>query len=318
MPYSAISADFLGLLNRNDCTTAQVQTFVTQALARILQESEGRLSYLEREQLQDGPFGQSTLATPVAVEAAGSGYPASSTFSVTVSGGTATRAAVVSVSSDANGAINKVNALVDDGLYTAPPSSPAATTAPSGTSGTGLTLSFLTTPAPFNSMAVPDDLEEIIDLITPDMSGRSRPLLHLPHRTLLRMGTAYWPTWYSRYNGVIYWRGNTPLTQRMQLLYYGSMTALAVDGSGNYLDTAENELTSNVPLLVVYGALSYAGDQFRCDQTDKWEARYQQLLGAEIAKTVNLDFEGGPMQVQPAYGDDASEDFWHPLCWPVS
>ncbi len=79
-----------------------------------------------------------------AIAAGGSGYPASSTFNVTLGGGTLDTAlgtpgtaSVVSVTTNASGVVTAVNSVTSIGYYTTQPSSPAATTA---ASGSGLTL----------------------------------------------------------------------------------------------------------------------------------------------------------------------------------
>lgn len=68
----------------------------------------------------------------------GAGYPVSSTFDVTVAGGTDSTAATVSVTTNASGVVTSVNGVPTQGSYTALPANPAATTA--GNGGTGLTL----------------------------------------------------------------------------------------------------------------------------------------------------------------------------------
>jgi hypothetical protein len=81
------------------------------------------------------------------IAASGSGYSPSSTFNITLSGGTPDAtlgtpgtAAVVSVTTNASGVPVSVNSVVSIGYYTTQPSSPAATTATGGGSGLTLTL----------------------------------------------------------------------------------------------------------------------------------------------------------------------------------
>ncbi|MGH9066783.1 MAG: hypothetical protein ACRD0J_04725, partial [Acidimicrobiales bacterium] len=72
-----------------------------------------------------------------AVAAGGTGYAASSTFNVNVSGGTETTAAVVNVTTNASGVVTTINSITTAGVYSALPTNPAATT---GGTGSGLTL----------------------------------------------------------------------------------------------------------------------------------------------------------------------------------
>lgn len=73
-----------------------------------------------------------------AIVAGGAGYPVSSTFNVTVSGGTWSTAAVVNVTTNASGVVTVINSITTQGSYTALPTNPAATSA--GNGGSGLTL----------------------------------------------------------------------------------------------------------------------------------------------------------------------------------
>lgn len=307
MAYSDYTSSFTTILNRDDCTSAQQQTFFNQASARIIRETQGRLYYLERTATFAPPSPNTQALQSATVSSGGSGYGASQTFNVTLSGGTSTTAAQASVSTDATGLVTKVNGVITAGVYTVIPSSPTATT---GGTGTGLTLVPVFATAAFSLFAVPSDLLSIIDVLTNDQWGSLKPLKRLPHRQLLHKDPTFWPRWYSRFSGDIYVRGNVPLAQTVQLLYYGNFTALAVDGSGNYLTTSHNELTDNALDLVVYGALTFAADTFAHDSGPKWEARYGQILTGELEKTINLEFEGGPMEVQAAYG--ANDDDWTP------
>lgn len=71
------------------------------------------------------------------IVAGGTGYAPSSTFPVTISGGTFTQQAVVNVSTDANGVVRSVSSVATRGVYSVKPSGTVATT---GGTGTGLTF----------------------------------------------------------------------------------------------------------------------------------------------------------------------------------
>lgn len=89
------------------------------------------------------------FASSAALAAGGSGYAASSTFNVNVSGGTETTAAVVNVTTNASGVVTTINSVSTAGNYSVLPANPAATT---GGSGSGLTLT-ITWGVMFNSAA---------------------------------------------------------------------------------------------------------------------------------------------------------------------
>ena len=76
-------------------------------------------------------------AKSAVIAAGGSGYAVSSTFNVTVSGGTFSTAAVVNVTTNGSGVVTTVNSITTFGAYTVLPTGPVATT---GGAGTGLTL----------------------------------------------------------------------------------------------------------------------------------------------------------------------------------
>jgi hypothetical protein len=71
------------------------------------------------------------------IGAGGTGFAASSTFDVTVSGGTATTPAVLSVTTNASGVITTIDSVVTEGNYSALPANPVTVT---GGTGTGATL----------------------------------------------------------------------------------------------------------------------------------------------------------------------------------
>lgn len=76
------------------------------------------------------------------IVAGGTGYGNAQTFNVTVAGGTAGTAAVISVTSDAGGAVVTVNSVGTAGSYTVLPAN-IATNAATGGTGTGLTLALV-------------------------------------------------------------------------------------------------------------------------------------------------------------------------------
>jgi hypothetical protein len=80
------------------------------------------------------------LAAAPTIAAGGTGYASSSTFNVTLAGGTlkaGESATTISVTTNGSGVVVTVNGIVNNGIYT---SAPASTNSPTGGSGTGLSL----------------------------------------------------------------------------------------------------------------------------------------------------------------------------------
>jgi hypothetical protein len=142
------------------------------------------------------------------------------------------------------------------------------------------------------TMQLPPDYLEGIDVLV-----NGTPLDRDSFRGLMKRATALGmqPAYYARYRNTLYLRGAVPPGMRVELLYYGEFTPLQTDAD-------DNELTLSAPDLLIYAALSYAGDHFQHDSRAEWEARYVSLLAA-LREQARADEFSGNMAIQPAYYD---------------
>lgn len=153
----------------------------------------------------------------------------------------------------------------------------------------------ITPAAPLSWFLVPTDLIQPIDCMVLDQDGRWRALDKKPYRKVVRMANFATPHAYARLQKQIWLGGPAATGQLVNFLYYGNFSSFASDGS------TDNELTASTPDLAVYGALSYAGDQFEHPSADRWEARYQEIKNEVINMAIDVDAEGGPAVMQSVY-----------------
>lgn len=144
-------------------------------------------------------------------------------------------------------------------------------------------------------IAVPPDLIEVIDILVPTYNGLFRPLEHMSYRRLMTINPLRQPCAYARSQGLIYVRGQVPIGDQIQFIYYGNFSAFATPDS-------DNELSASTPDLAVYAALSYAGDYFAHPNTAQWESRFQAIQNEVTQMAVDLEMNGGPQAIEPAYG----------------
>lgn len=152
--------------------------------------------------------------------------------------------------------------------------------------------------APTNMLVVPKDLLQLQDIIwTSGDSARAdipRALSKLPYRDLIRKNDMILPQYYGRSQTQYWIKGTAVEGDQFQILYYGNFSAWPNADS-------DNELSASTPDLAVYAALSYAGDYFECSLTGQWEGRYQAIKQEVIQMAQDLDAEGGPQVMEPAY-----------------
>jgi len=143
------------------------------------------------------------------------------------------------------------------------------------------------------TLQLPVDYLEGIEVLV-----NGTPLRRESFRGLMQRATALGnsPCLYARYRNSLYFRGSIPPGMRVEVLYYGEFTALSDDA-------ADNELTLSAPELLIYAALSYAGDHFQHDLRAEWEGRYVSLLTALQEQVRADEFAGGSMAINPAYSD---------------
>ena len=152
----------------------------------------------------------------------------------------------------------------------------------------------ITATAALSYIAIPADLLQVIDIFTDNWHGNSVALEKMSYRTLCRVPLVVPPQAYARLQNTLQIRGQVPTGGPVNLLYYGTCGVLANP-------TDDNELTLACPDLLVYGALSYAGDNCEHPSTQTWDARYQSILAQVQSEAIALESTGGPAVMQPFY-----------------
>ena len=147
---------------------------------------------------------------------------------------------------------------------------------------------------PLEYFTVPPDLLQIIDVYADSLFGQARALERMSFRELCTIPKVFGPQAYARLENTIQVRGVVPQGGGVELLYYGAVGSLVNP-------TDDNEITSSCPDLLVYGALSFAGDNFEHPSAIAWEQRYQAILTQVQNDATALDSTGGPAVMQPFY-----------------
>lgn len=152
--------------------------------------------------------------------------------------------------------------------------------------------------APVTYIQIPPDLLEIIDVFVVAPDGMNvTPLRHASFRQLTALSPRLTvPEAYARLQATLQIRGSVQPGSTIQLLYYGEMEALSADS-----DT--NELSVSQPDVIVYGALSLAGDHFVHPKMSDWESRFQSYVGDLQQMANDLENSGGPASVALCQGD---------------
>ena len=149
-----------------------------------------------------------------------------------------------------------------------------------------------------NMFPVPTDLIQPIDVLVQDVtSGRFQALTKKSYRELLKYDPTDRPKVYARNQTQIWIAGSVGAGQQIMFIYYGNFSPFATIND-------DNEMTASTPDLIVYGALSYAADNFEHPSAQAWEARYQAIKAEVMAMAIDLDSEGGPQYVQSLYPND--------------
>lgn len=143
---------------------------------------------------------------------------------------------------------------------------------------------------PIEMISLPKDYMEMIEVLCD-----GQPLTRSgSYRALMRQNVNAAPCNYARFGNTLYLRGAAPGGSKVELLYYGSFSPLVAD-------TDHNEATDSIPDLLVYAALTFAGDHFSHDNGAAWVARYQELLMGTQGQAIDDEFSGGPLAISPAY-----------------
>jgi hypothetical protein len=100
------------------------------------------------------------------------------------------------------------------------------------------------------------------------------------------------PTIYTRQGQTILIAAPIPSGTTAQLIYYGEETPLV-------LDTDETALSSIASDLIVYGALTYAGDYFTDDRKGDWEGKWESFREQIQSQATQGEMENTGAAVQP-------------------
>lgn len=158
--------------------------------------------------------------------------------------------------------------------------------------------STVTIPANYQNLPIPTDLIELIDLINSQGDRVTKKDITTVNQ-LAGLGTSLspvqidFPQFY--YRKTNFWLlGPTPAQgDTVEIVYYAELSPLI-----NPTDT--NVLTLIAPDLLWYAALTFAGDFFVDRRSDKWEQRYQQILG-QLQSQADEDELSGGAAVTPAF-----------------
>jgi hypothetical protein len=149
---------------------------------------------------------------------------------------------------------------------------------------------------------VPQDLLGLQDIVLPDLCGIPRPLIKKPYRQIIQYDPNCYPSTYGRFQNQFFFGGTVGPGTTVQVCYWGEFTPITDP-------TQDNEITVSQADLIVYGALSYAGDFFESPNTDRWEAKYEGIRESIKALAEDLETNGGPAAVQAMYNEYCEGDW---------
>jgi hypothetical protein len=145
----------------------------------------------------------------------------------------------------------------------------------------------------FSSVTVPVDYVSMIAVMCDNKYVTYLPLSRFLELEETGTGT---PMYWCRLGTTFQFRPVPAVGKVVDIYYYGEFTPFTEDD-------AETTISVVAPDLLIYGALSYAGDYFIDERTASFEGRYMSILQALQDQAYDAD---GPGIVQPTYsfGDD--------------
>lgn len=147
---------------------------------------------------------------------------------------------------------------------------------------------------PYTGVPLPDDYEELRDLI---FDGSQLPKRDLTTVLQLALQTGR-PIAYAR-QGDKWLLGPQPVVDdEIEILYYASADIPSTDGASNSFLNTHND-------LLLFAALSFAGEHFVDRRLERWEGRFQSTMQAINDKAVLEGTDDG--QVKSAYNMDMDE-----------
>jgi hypothetical protein len=139
-------------------------------------------------------------------------------------------------------------------------------------------------------LAIPSDFLELIKIT----ANTKYPIELRPLDAVLpRAQTVGVPQIFARQGGRWVFAPSPQEGDVIRIDYYAEFAPVTASGDTNII-------TQIAPDLIIYGALSYAGDHFVDKRTPGWEARYMQIKDALEAMGDDDALAGGAA-VQPAY-----------------
>jgi hypothetical protein len=146
------------------------------------------------------------------------------------------------------------------------------------------------------SLTLPTDFLEIISLYMGNSELSRIPMGR--YRQLQQSAQVGTPQFFTREQEklLLY---PAPESGTVSLYYYAEFPALTADA-----DT--NNLTTVAPDLVIYAALTYAGDYFLDERSPIFEQKYGQFLNEIQEQSNDQELNGSTQAIQPSYyfGDD--------------
>lgn len=166
----------------------------------------------------------------------------------------------------------------------------------------------VTITAPYTGLVIPNDFIELIGLYPQSENPPSKRLRkdRLEKVTWMAANTGC-PSKFAREGGMWILGPSPSVSDVVRIWYYAELSALV-----NPTDT--NVISVIAWDLIVYGALVAACEYFKDNRLDRFEARYQQILG-DLQEQADAD-ELDDAQVDPcwAYPDDDVDNYeiWVP------
>lgn len=145
-----------------------------------------------------------------------------------------------------------------------------------------------------SSVTIPNDWLENKALVWDDDTDDSGEIDELDLGTYYRRKNSLIdkPVFYTRQGGSLLVTAPIPATATAYLIYYGEETPLINDGD-------EPALAQIAPDLIVYGALTYAGDYFVDDRKDQWETKWQAFRDQIQSQATEGEAENTGSAIQP-------------------
>jgi hypothetical protein len=145
-----------------------------------------------------------------------------------------------------------------------------------------------------DSFVLPNDFLDFIDIYFDEVDGGAK-LERVPRGAFLGTPrTGGRPRVYIRTGAGVQVRPLPALGTQIELLYYAEVPDLITD-------TDSNVFSDIAPDLVIYGALSFAGDHFVDERKPSWEDTYIRIYGEIVEQARELEFSGSDAAVQSIY-----------------